>query len=132
MKTTILVVDDHPMFRDALCMTLNNFPDINVVGVATNGIQAVNLAEQLKPDIVCLDINMTGLNGIDTTTKLLKQQSAIKVIALSAHLEHTQLAKLMNAGAMGYVEKSCVGNELLNAINSVKKNEKYFGSVSGL
>jgi DNA-binding NarL/FixJ family response regulator len=130
--TTILVVDDHSMFRDALCTVLKTFPGITLVGVASNGIQALKLAEQLNPDIVCLDINMTELDGIDTTTKLLERQPALKVIGLSAHLEQAQIARLIDAGAMGYVDKSCVGKELFNAIHSVNKNKKYLGSALGL
>jgi two-component system NarL family response regulator len=131
MKITVLVVDDHPMFRDALCMMLKNKSGVTLVGEATNGMQALDLVEKLNPDIVCIDINMGQLGGIETTRKLIELRPSIKIIGLSASIEQSEIAKLIDAGAMGYVEKSHVGTELLNAIRVVSKNRKYLGSAVG-
>ena len=108
-------------------MTLKNRSEIRLVGEASSGRHALELVEKLKPDVVCVDINMSQLDGIETTRKLLELMPSIKVIGLSAHIENAEIAKLMEAGAMGYIEKSYSGTELMLAIRAVIDNKKYLG-----
>lgn len=112
-------------------MTLRGLPDISVVGQATSGLQTLQLVEKMRPDIVCIDINMAKLDGIDTTKQLLKLHPDLKVIGLSANIEREKFMELLNAGALGYVEKAFAGGELSIAIRSVSKNKKFIGSGLG-
>jgi DNA-binding NarL/FixJ family response regulator len=122
----ILLVDDHQMFLEALCGLLEKQPDIEVVGVAHNGLQAIQIAAELLPDIVLMDVNMPGLNGIATTRQLLAAHPDIKVLALSTHVEQIYVNDMMRAGALGYISKSEGGKELLRAIEAVSLNRHYW------
>lgn len=129
MTIRILLADDHAMFRNALYMTLKDVPGIDLVAQAVNGNQVLDLVAQTHPDIVCMDINMPKLNGIDATTQLIALQPDIKVIGLSSHVDRFLISKMMQAGAMAYVEKSHAGCELLSAIYAVNQNKRYIDTT---
>jgi two-component system NarL family response regulator len=126
MKLRILLADDHQMFRDALRSLLEKIPDLVVVAETGNGLEVVNLAQESSPDIVCMDIGMPGMNGIETTRCLLAANPGIKVIALSAYSDQRFVLDMMRAGASAYVTKAEAGDELLRAINAVRQNRNYF------
>ena len=125
MSIRILLVDDHQMMRDGLRLILENTPDVDIVGEAGNGHQAVELANSLVPDIVVMDIGMTDLNGIEATRRILANDSAIKVIALSIYSDQRYVLSMLEAGASAYVLKAAAGDELVRAIQAVSKNKKY-------
>ncbi len=122
----VLLVDDHQMFLEALRSLLEKVPDLEVVGVVRNGLEVVPMAQQTAPDIVCMDIGMPGMNGVEATRQLVAAFPRIKVIALSTHVDHIYVTDMMKAGASGYVSKSEGGKELLHAIDAVTLNRTYW------
>jgi two-component system NarL family response regulator len=125
MKIRVLLADDHEMFRDALRMTLELAPGIQVVAQASNG-QAVLAAMACAPvDVVCMDMRMGGLGGLETTRLLLQRFPQTRVIGLSAHDDPVLVREMMDAGAYGYVLKMDIGRELVQAIQRVHNNEVY-------
>ena len=125
MKLRILLADDHKMFIESLRIMLEREPDIEVVGVAGNGLDVFKLARQLKPDIVCMDIGMPGMNGIETTRRLVAASPDIKIIGLSAFTDQHYVIDMLEAGASGYVTKAEACDELLRAIQSIRLGRKY-------
>jgi len=126
MSLRVLLVDDHKLLRETLRYLLNMEGDIEVVGEAGNAQEALDLAARVDPGIVIMDIGMPGVDGIEATRQLIAQQPGVKVIALSGHTERGFVDEMLNAGASGYVSKAAAGNELLNAIRAVERNEPYF------
>jgi DNA-binding NarL/FixJ family response regulator len=125
MKIRVLLADDHQLVRDALRLMLDMEPDIEVVGQAQNGTEVPLLARQLKADVVCMDISMPGMNGIETTARLLAASPNIKVIGLSAYIDQRFILDMLQAGATGYVTKADASNELLRAIRAVCRHQTY-------
>jgi len=122
----ILLVDDHQIFREALRSLLEKEPNFMIVGETGNAFDVIKLARETLPGIVCMDIGLPGMNGIQTTQLLVASNPAVKVIALSSHLDQQHVANMMNAGASAYVTKSEAADELLRAIHAVLKHRKYF------
>ena len=125
MKLNILLADDHQMFIESLRLMLDGEADIKVVGVATNGLEVFRLAKELKPDIVCMDIGMPGMNGIEATRRLRAACPDVKIIALSAFSERRYVIEMLDAGASGYVTKAEACGELLRAIRSIQRGRRY-------
>ena len=132
MKVRVMLADDHVGFREALRMYLELAPDIEVVAEASDGRNVLQSVDQARPDVVCMDLNMPGLDGIDTTRQLLIIQPHAKVIGLSASVDLVRVAEMFNAGALGYVLKGSAGEELLAAIRSVSHNQRYLSPELGL
>ena len=125
MKLKILLADDHVMFREALRSMLEKEPDIEIVAQAGDGRDVLRLARQTEPDIVCMDIAMPGLNGIETTRRLVTTLPGIKIIGLSAFADRRFVLEMLNAGATGYVTKADAGDELIRAIRTVQRHQTY-------
>ncbi len=123
----ILIADDHPLFRSGLCTLLDSVADTEVVGEAATGEQAVELALALTPDVVVMDINMPGLNGIDATRCILKESKDIHVLVMTMHDDDEAVFAAIRAGARGYQLKGAVQEETLRAIRSVANGEAIFG-----
>ena len=121
----ILLVDDHQMFRNALRSLLENTVSIEVVGETGDAYEIVSLARKTSADIVCMDIGMPGMNGIEATRKLIGACPNVKVIALSSYSEHKYVQDMMAAGASAYITKVEAADELLRAITAVRQNRKY-------
>jgi len=129
MKTVrILLVDDHQMFRDALRSLLESTHNFEIVGETGSAFEVVNLVRKTNPDIVCMDIGLPGMNGIQTTQLILSACPTVKVIALSSYSDQRYVMDMMNAGASAYVTKGEAADELLRAISAVLKNRKYLCS----
>jgi DNA-binding NarL/FixJ family response regulator len=122
----LLLVDDHQMFRDALRSLLDKMPDIQIVGETGNGRDVLQLVATVTPDIVCMDIGLPGINGIEATRQLIAAYPQVKVIALSTHADHIYVTDMMKAGASAYVTKAVGGHELLRAIDAVARNQPYW------
>jgi two-component system NarL family response regulator len=132
MKLRILLADDHHLVRDALRIMLEKDPTMLVVAETGVGLEVLNLARQTHPDVVCMDINMPGMNGIDTTRRLVAACPAVKVIALSSLGDQRYVIEMLEAGASAYVTKASVGDELRRAIKAVTNGQKYLcPSVAG-
>jgi DNA-binding NarL/FixJ family response regulator len=124
MTLQILLCDDHRLMREGLRAILEK-AGLDVVGEAANGRAGVELARQLQPDIVLMDISMPDLNGIDATRLLLEQRPATRVIALSMNSDRRYVATMLAAGAAGYLLKSSASEELIRAIEAVTSNLRY-------
>ena len=125
MPTRVLLVDDHAMIRQGLCSLLEKQPDIEVVGSVEDGRKAVDIARELAPDLVIMDISMPNLNGIDATRKIIGEMGDVKVIALSIHSSRHFVAEMLKAGASGYILKECLFDELVEAIKAVLNGGTY-------
>ncbi len=125
MKVRILLADDHQMFREALCHLLQSQPSLEVVAQTGDGLQVLELAREAAPNIVCMDINMPGMNGVEVTQALLAAQPLVKVVALSAYSDQRYVLDMLNAGASAYVTKAEASDELLRAIRAVQAGRTY-------
>ncbi len=125
MITRILLVDDHQIMREGLMSLMANEPDLEVVGDASDGRQAVQLAKRLKPDLVVMDISMPGLSGIEATRQILEELDRARVLALSMHADPRFVAGALEAGAHGYMIKDCTSQELLECIRTVAGGGTY-------
>ena len=121
----ILLADDHAMLRDGVRMILESHPGFEVVGTASDGIEAVELARSLRPDIAVLDVAMPDLNGLDATREIRAACPGTEVVILSMHENEDYLREALRAGAAGYVLKRAAAKELVGAIQAVKRGESY-------
>lgn len=124
-RTRIVIADDHQMLREGLKALMNKEEDLEVVGEADNGNQALDVVTKTSPHVVVMDVAMGDLNGIEATRKLKAADSSIKVIALSAHPNVTYVSEMLKAGASGYVLKKRAYEELVYAVREVIKGNKY-------
>jgi len=121
----VLLADDHAVVRDGLRMVLEAQPDINVVGDAANGKEAVRQAEELQPDIVIMDILMSELNGIEATRKICEVNPNTRIVILTMHTSCEHVHRALKAGAEGYVLKESAGREVVNAVRLVHGGHRY-------
>jgi DNA-binding NarL/FixJ family response regulator len=123
----ILIADDHPLFRGGLRALLDSVADTEVVGEAATGEETVEVALALTPDVVVMDINMPGLNGIDATREILDRSERINVLIMTMHDDDDAVFAAIRAGARGYQLKGAAQDETLRAIRSVANGEAIFG-----
>lgn len=123
--TRIILADDHQMFRHALRALLEKETRMTVVAEASSGNELLDIARQVQADVVCMDIGMPGMNGIEATRRLIALQPGIKVIGLSAYSDRQFVMDMLNAGATGYVTKAEAGEELIRAIHTVRLGRTY-------
>jgi DNA-binding NarL/FixJ family response regulator len=123
----VLIADDHPLFRGGLRALLESIADTEVVGEAATGEEAVDAALSLLPDVVVMDINMPGLNGIDATRRILDEAKNINVLVMTMHDDDEAVFAAIRAGARGYQLKGATQHETLRAIRSVANGEAIFG-----
>jgi len=127
----ILLADDHAVVRQGFKMILGAQPDMEIVGEAGNGREAVDLAQQLKPDVVVMDVAMPELNGIEATRRLAASVPHARVIALSMHKDSVYVREVLRAGARGYLLKESGAGDLVAAVRAVAQGEGYLSpSVS--
>lgn len=130
---TILLADDHSLVRAGIRALLQNIADVQVVGEAETGEEAVTLAQQIQPAIVLMDITMPGINGLEATKRLTQQCPEMRVIILSMHMDQQYAWRALRSGAKGYLLKGARTPELELAITSVAQGETYLSpSVSKL
>ncbi|MBT9505100.1 response regulator transcription factor [Rhodoferax sp.] len=132
MTLRVLLADDHLLFRSALRMSLEAIPGIEVVAEAANGRAAIDAVGLSRAEVVCMDINMPGLDGIEATSAILAVHPGVKVIGLSAHVDPVRVADMFRAGALGYVHKSHAGTELPEAILRVNQGLGYLSPELGV
>lgn len=122
-KTSIILVDDHEMVRLGLKSFLNLQPDVEVVGEASNGRTSIDMALELRPDVVVMDLVMPEMNGVEATLELLKDWPEAKILVLTSYLDNEKIYPVIAAGAKGYMLKTSSAAEILNAIRKVAKGE---------
>jgi len=128
-KISVLLVDDHTVVRQGLRALLSAEEDMEVVGEAENGRQAVMLAKKTPPDVVVMDVAMPLLNGCEAPRQILKSLPMTKVLVLSSYGDDECVEQLMQAGASGYLLKQTAANDLLKAIREVKNGNSFFSPV---
>lgn len=121
----IVVADDHGTMREGLRLLINSQRDMEVVGEAEDGTEAVQLVCQLLPDVVVMDISMPGLNGLQATKKLKERCPEVRILILTRHSDEGFLKQLLSAGASGYALKLCTGDDLMRAIRAVAAGDSY-------
>lgn len=124
-KITILIADDHTLVRETWCFILNTDPRFQVVAESGTGEAAVELAIKLRPDVVIMDINLPGINGIEATQRIRKQVPEAKILGVSLHTQPSYARKMIQKGAMGYVTKNSSREEMFNAILEIVQGKKY-------
>lgn len=123
MPIRILIADDHAVVRQGLKMFLNLDPDLEVVGEAVDGKQVVELARQLKPDIVLMDLLMPVMGGVEATMAIRREMRDVEVIALTSVLEDKSVVEAVRAGAIGYLLKDTESDELIRAIKAASEGQ---------
>jgi len=124
-RIRILLADDHAVVRQGFKMILDAQPDMEIVGEAANGREAVQLTESLKPDVVVMDVAMPELNGIEATRRLADSSPRTRVLALSMHKDSVYVREILRAGARGYLLKDAIASDLLAAVRAVAQGEGY-------
>lgn len=133
MTISVLVVDDHAMFRKGLRMMLDDEDDIDVVGEASDGAEAIRLAGNLHPNVIVMDITMPNTDGIEATRQIISTLPGVKVIPLSIHSGKNFVQKMLRAGAAGYILKESAPEELVHAVRAVHNDDIYLSSaISGI
>jgi DNA-binding NarL/FixJ family response regulator len=123
----VLIADDHPVFRGGLVTLLEPVEDVEVVGEAASGREAVDSALALDAEVVVMDLQMPGLNGIEATRELVAARPEIGVLVLTMHEDDDSVFAAMRAGARGYVLKGAEGGDILRALRAVREGEAIFG-----
>jgi DNA-binding NarL/FixJ family response regulator len=122
--TRVMIVDDHPVVRKGLASFLGHEPDIEVVGMADSGEQALEMAAELHPDIVLMDLSMPGMGGIEATRRLVEKEPSTRVMMLTSFGGHERMVEALKSGAVGYVVKDTAPADLLIALRSVASTGK--------
>ncbi len=125
----VLLADDHPMFRDGLRVAFSAAEDVEVVAEAASGEQAVELAAELQPDVVVMDVNMPGVNGIDATRRIVAESPHVGVLVLTMFDEDENVFRAMRAGARGYLLKGAEQADIVRAVQAVARGEAIFGAA---
>ncbi len=124
-KIRVLICDDHTILRDGIRLLLNAQPDMEVVGEAIDGREAVEKARALKPDVILMDIAMPSLNGLEATKQIRRDDPNARVLVLTMYESDEYIARMLEAGVLGYVLKKVAGSELVHAIRAVYQDEAF-------
>jgi two-component system response regulator NreC len=124
-KIRVLVADDHAIVREGVRMILSAHPEMQVVGEAGAGEQAVSMAQTLHPDVVVMDISMPGMNGIEATQQIRARVPDVNVLALTMHEDDHYVFQLLRAGASGYVLKRAAATDLVDAVRAASRGEAF-------
>jgi DNA-binding NarL/FixJ family response regulator len=128
VKINVMVVDDHALVREGITALLRLYDDVHVVGEASDGVEAIDNAAKLKPDVILMDIAMPGLGGLEATTEIKKRNPEIRVLVLSQYDDKEYVSRFLKANVSGYILKRAVGGELITAIRAVARGECYLHS----
>jgi DNA-binding NarL/FixJ family response regulator len=129
----VLLVDDHKIIRDGLRAILEKQPEIEVVGEAADGHEAILCARTVSPDVIVMDVSMRGLNGIDATARIVSELPGIKVIGLSMNSDRRYVLAMLAAGAGGYMLKDAASQELIRALRTVAAGHTYLSpEITGI
>ena len=123
--TRVIIVDDHPMVAEGIEAILETYDDIDIVGVLKNGQEAIDRVEELDPDVILLDLNMPGINGLTATEIILERRPETCILILSMHDSPEYISTALNHGAKGYVLKDVPTEEIKTAIDTVMAGEEY-------
>ena len=127
-KIKVLVVDDHALMRDGIRALLDFHDDIEIVGEASEGREAIKKARELAPDVMVMDIAMPEMDGLEATRRIMKSSPKINVLVLTQYDDREYMLSGIKAGAAGYVPKRAVGSELISAIRTVHRGESFLST----
>ena len=127
-KTRVLIADDHALMREGIIAFLKFYDDIEIVGEASNGLEAIERAEKLKPDVILMDVSMPELGGIEATLEIKNRMPDMKILILTQYSDKEYVSRLLKAGVSGYILKQAVGTDLISAIRAVAKGDSYLYS----
>ena len=130
-KIKVLLVDDHAIMRDGIRALLNLHNDIEIVGEASEGREAIEKTQELSPDVVVMDVAMPGMDGLEATRRIKKKAPEVKVVILTQYDNKEYILSAIKAGAASYVPKRALGSELISAIRAVKPWRIFFVSFCG-
>jgi DNA-binding NarL/FixJ family response regulator len=122
------VVDDYETFRRFICSTLRKRPELQIVGEVSDGLEAVQKAEELQPDLIVLDIGLPSLNGIEAARRIRKLSPKSKILFVSQESSDDVVQEALALGALGYIVKADAGKELLTAVNAVLRGDRFVGN----
>lgn len=128
MTLRVLVVDDHPLYRDGLVTAISTMPEVDVVGTAADGLEAIAEAARLTPDVVVMDLHMPRLNGIEATRRIVADQPAVAVLVLTMLDGDDSVFAAMRAGARGYLVKGADRQEIRQALDAVARGGVVFSA----
>jgi DNA-binding NarL/FixJ family response regulator len=123
----VLVVDDYEPFRRLVCSTLKQRPDLQVIGEASNGLDAVEKAEEMLPDLIVLDLGLPALNGLEAARRIRKLSPESKILFVTQESSADVMQEAFSLGALGYVVKACAGRDLLAAVDAVCQGKQFVG-----
>jgi two-component system, NarL family, response regulator NreC len=129
-KIRVFICDDHALFRDGLKAILRDEPELELVGEARDGREGVELALQLRPNVVLMDVEMPELNGFEATSRITGADRSIRVLILTMYQEEEVIARCLDAGASGYVLKDASASQLVSAIQTVHRGGKYLSPAA--
>ena len=130
-KISVFIADDHALVREGIAALLRHYDEIEVVGEASDGIEAIKRVSEVMPDIVLMDISMPKLGGLEATVEIRKNCPDSKIIVLTQYDDREYVSRFLKAGISGYLLKKAVGSELVNAIKAVNRGEFYlFSSIA--
>ena len=125
-KISVLIVDDHAILRDGLKIAINTDDDLCVAGEASEGLEALKMIESLKPNVVVMDINMPGMNGIETVKEIRKSDKEVKILMLTMHEDEDYIFDAISAGVDGYIFKMSDMELFLEAVKTVAEGKNYY------
>jgi DNA-binding NarL/FixJ family response regulator len=128
-RIRILVAEDHELFRKGISSLIEKVPEMQIVGEAADGEEAVRLARELKPDIVIMDVMMPGMNGIEATRLIHETVLKTKIVTLSLHSDREYIVGMLKAGSSGYLLKDSAFHEMIEAIENVQGNRIFLGQT---
>ncbi len=124
-KIGLLVVDDHSLVREGVCAVLDLFAEIQVLGEASNGYEALDMVQRLRPHVVLMDISMPEMDGFEATRRICKEFPGVKVMALTQYADREHAFQMLEAGAAGFISKSIDSAELLRGIRAVYNGDSF-------
>jgi DNA-binding NarL/FixJ family response regulator len=124
-KIRVLVVDDHPVLRDGVAAILENQTDMTMVGEARDGSEAIERCRALRPDVTLMDLQMPGMNGVDAIAAIRSEHPGARIIVLTTYAGDVQAVRALKAGAVGYLLKSSLRTELIDAIHNVHRGQRH-------
>lgn len=125
-RIKVLIADDHAVVRSGLRVLLHSFPDFTVIAEASDGEEAVRVAEERKPDVILMDISMPVLDGIEATGRILDREPDARIVILSVHEDEEYVRRILNAGARGFVLKNAGRKEIAEAVRAAHAGERFF------
>jgi DNA-binding NarL/FixJ family response regulator len=124
-KIRVLVVDDHALFREGICSLLGGYEDIEIVGEARDGLEALDMVNKTNPQVVLMDIAMPVMGGLEATRRIQKENPGSRVLVLTQHEDSEYVFSLLKAGARGYIAKTATASELISAIRTVNEGNSF-------